>query len=398
MLGFAMLTLPTARDRLRFEDLQGLTMLGLMGFIDPPREEARRAIAECRSAGIAVKMITGDHVETARAIARQLDLADDPVAMSGAELERLSDAELMEVVGGVSVFARASPEHKLRIVRALQARGAIVAMTGDGVNDAPSLKQADVGTAMGLTGTEAAREASQMVLLDDNFASIVAAVNEGRTVYDNLRKVIAWTLPTNGGEAMLMVLAILAGFTLPMTATQILWINLVTTITLGLVLAFEPPETEVMQRPPRRADASLLSPFLLWRIVFVSLLFTGLMLLVFFGALARGEDVETARTLVVNMLVVGEIFYLFNVRYLHMRSLTLRGALGTPSVLLSVGAVVLAQFAFTYLPVMHEVFDTRSVSLFDGVIIVLLGVLLFAVLEAEKWIMKRLDWFEDLHS
>ncbi len=398
LLGFAMLTLPTARDRLRFEDLQGLTMLGLMGFIDPPREEARRAIAECRSAGIAVKMITGDHVETARAIARQLDLADDPVAMSGAELERLSDAELMEVVGGVSVFARASPEHKLRIVRALQARGAIVAMTGDGVNDAPSLKQADVGTAMGLTGTEAAREASQMVLLDDNFASIVAAVNEGRTVYDNLRKVIAWTLPTNGGEAMLMVLAILAGFTLPMTATQILWINLVTTITLGLVLAFEPPETEVMQRPPRRADASLLSPFLLWRIVFVSLLFTGLMLLVFFGALARGEDVETARTLVVNMLVVGEIFYLFNVRYLHMRSLTLRGALGTPSVLLSVGAVVLAQFAFTYLPVMHEVFDTRSVSLFDGVIIVLLGVLLFAVLEAEKWIMKRLDWFEDLHS
>ncbi len=398
LLGFAMLTLPTARDRLRFEDLQGLTMLGLMGFIDPPREEARRAIAECRSAGIAVKMITGDHVETARAIARQLDLADDPVAMSGAELERLSDAELMKVVGGVSVFARASPEHKLRIVRALQARGAIVAMTGDGVNDAPSLKQADVGTAMGLTGTEAAREASQMVLLDDNFASIVAAVNEGRTVYDNLRKVIAWTLPTNGGEAMLMVLAILAGFTLPMTATQILWINLVTTITLGLVLAFEPPETEVMQRPPRRADASLLSPFLLWRIVFVSLLFTGLMLLVFFGALARGEDVETARTLVVNMLVVGEIFYLFNVRYLHMRSLTLRGALGTPSVLLSVGAVVLAQFAFTYLPVMHEVFDTRPVSLFDGVIIVLLGVLLFAVLEAEKWIMKRLDWFEDLHS
>lgn len=398
LLGFAMLTLHEPQQRLSFGDLQGLTMLGLMGFIDPPRDEARRAIAECRSAGIAVKMITGDHVETARAIARQLDLADDPRALSGAELERLSDGELEQVAGGISVFARASPEHKLRIVRALQARGAIVAMTGDGVNDAPSLKQADVGTAMGLSGTEAAREASQMVLLDDNFASIVAAVNEGRTVYDNLRKVIAWTLPTNGGEAMLMILAILMGFTLPMTATQILWINLVTTITLGLVLAFEPPESDVMQRPPRSADASLLSPFLLWRVLFVSALFTGLMLFVFFGAQARGEDIETARTLVVNMLVVAEIFYLFNVRYLHMRSLTLRGALGTPAVLTAVGAVIVAQFAFTYLPVMHAVFDTRAVALVDGLIIVALGALLFVVLEAEKWVMTRAGWFEELRS
>lgn len=398
LLGFGMMRLAEPRERLRVEDLEGLTMLGLMGFIDPPRDEARQAIAECRSAGIAVKMITGDHIETARAIARQLDLADDPVAMTGAELESLSDAELEEVVGSVSVFARASPEHKLRIVRALQARGAIVAMTGDGVNDAPSLKQADVGTAMGLAGTEAAREASQMVLLDDNFASIVAAVHEGRTVYDNLRKVIAWTLPTNGGEAMLMVLAILLGFTLPMTATQILWINLVTTVTLGLVLAFEPPESEVMQRPPRRANASLLSPFLLWRVIFVSILFTVLMLAVFFVAQARGEDIATARTLVVNMLVVAEIFYLFNVRYLHMRSLTLRGALGTRAVLLAVGTVVFAQLAFTYLPVMHDIFGTKPVSLLDGIILILLGMVLFFVLELEKWVMKRLDWFEELHA
>ncbi|MFS0850776.1 HAD-IC family P-type ATPase [Novosphingobium panipatense] len=398
LLGFGMVRLPEPRERLRAQDLERLTMLGLMGFIDPPREEARQAIAECRSAGIAVKMITGDHVETARAIARQLDLAYDPVAMAGAELERLSDAELEDVVGRVSVFARASPEHKLRIVRALQARGAIVAMTGDGVNDAPSLKQADVGTAMGLTGTEAAREASQMVLLDDNFASIVAAVHEGRTVYDNLRKVIAWTLPTNGGEAMLMVLAILLGFTLPMTATQILWINLVTTVTLGLVLAFEPPETEVMQRPPRRADASLLSPFLLWRVIFVSILFTVLMLAVFFVAQARGEDIATARTLVVNMLVIAETSYLFNVRYLHMRSLTWRGALGTPAVLLAISGVLLAQLAFTYLPVMHDIFGTRSITLLDGAIIVALGVVLFVVLELEKWAMKHFDWFEELHS
>ena len=398
LLGFAMLALPGAPDRIRFEDLKSARMLGLMGFIDPPRDEARRAIAECRSAGIAVKMITGDHIETARAIARQLDLADDPKAMSGADVERMDDAELAQTVDTISVFARASPEHKLRIVRALQSRGAVVAMTGDGVNDAPSLKQADVGTAMGVAGTEAAREASEMVLLDDNFASIVAAVHEGRTVYDNIRKVIAWTLPTNGGEAIVIVAAILAGFALPMTATQILWINLVTSVTLGLALAFEPPEPEVMQRPPRRADASLLSPFLLWRVLLVSGLFSAVILLIFFGAQARGDDIATARTMVVNMLVVAEIFYLFTVRYLHMRSLTLRGLLGTPPVLIAIAAVTTAQLALTYVPVMNEMFDTRPLSLLDGVAIMLVGLVLFLALEGEKLLMRKLDLFEELRS
>ena len=270
-------------------------------------------------------------------------------------------------------------------------------MTGDGVNDAPSLKQADVGTARGVAGTEAAREASEMVLLDDNFASIVAAVHEGRTVYDNIRKVIAWTLPTNGGEAIVIVAAILAGFALPMTATQILWINLVTSVTLGLALAFEPPEPEVMQRPPRRADASLLSPFLLWRVLLVSGLFSAVILLIFFGAQARGEDIATARTMVV-MLVVAEIFYLFTVRYLHMRSLTLRGLLGTPPVLIAIAAVTTAQLAFTYIPVMNEIFDTRPLSLLDGVAIMLVGLVLFLALEGEKLLMRKLDLFEELRS
>ena len=298
----------------------------------------------------------------------------------------------------ISVFARASPEHKLRIVRALQSRGAVVAMTGDGVNDAPSLKQADVGTAMGVAGTEAAREASEMVLLDDNFASIVAAVHEGRPVYDNIRKVIAWTLPTNGGEAIVIVAAILAGFALPMTATQILWINLVTSVTLGLALAFEPPEPEGMQRPPRRADAALLSPFLLWRVLLVSGLFSAVILLIFFGAQARGDDIATARTMVVNMLVVAEIFYLFTVRYLHMRSLTLRGLLGTPPVLIAIAAVTTAQLALTYVPVMNEMFDTRPLSLLDGVAIMLVGLVLFLALEGEKLLMRKLDLFEELRS
>src|SRR3546814_66410 len=203
LLGFAMKRLDGPKERLDFPDLEaGVEPLGLMGFMDPPREEAVAALAECRSAGVMVKMITGDHAATALAIARQIDLADDPQVVTGPELERLSDKELQSLVRRVSVFARAPPEPKLRIVRALQAGGAIVAMTGDSVNDAPSLKQADVGTAMGIKGTEAARQAAEMVLLDDNFASIVAAVHEGRTVYDNIRKVIAWTLPTNGGETI----------------------------------------------------------------------------------------------------------------------------------------------------------------------------------------------------
>ncbi|RKF23027.1 cation-transporting P-type ATPase [Altericroceibacterium spongiae] len=396
LLGFAMLELPGAQERISFEDLEGLHMLGLMGFVDPPREEARRAIAECRSAGIAVKMITGDHVATAKAIARQLDLADDPQAMTGAELEQLSDAELEQVVPSISVFARASPEHKLRIVQALQTRGEIVAMTGDGVNDAPSLKQADVGTAMGVGGTEVAREAAEMVLLDDNFASIVAAVNEGRTVYDNIRKVIAWTLPTNGGEGITIVLAILAGFTLPMTATQILWINLVTAISLGLALAFEPPEPGVMARPPRRRDTPLLSPFLVWRVLLVSALFAGVALAIYFGALAMGDDLATARTMVVNMLVVAEIFYLFNVRYLHVASLSLRGIVGTPAVLLALAFVIAMQLAFTYLPFMQAVFDTRPLNWIQGSLIIGAGIVLFAFLEAEKLLMRHLGHIEDV--
>lgn len=396
LLGFAVKRLDMPQRRLSFADLEGgVELLGLMGFMDPPRDEVIDAIAECRSAGIDVKMITGDHAVTALAIARQIGLADAPEAMTGAELDGLSDEELRRRVPDVSVFARTSPEHKLRIVRALQADGAIVAMTGDGVNDAPSLKQADVGTAMGIKGTEAARQAAEMVLLGDNFASIVAAVHEGRTVFDNIRKVIAWTLPTNGGETVAVILAILVGFTLPMTATQILWVNLVTAATLGLVLAFEPPEPGVMDRPPRARDAPLLSPFLLWRVLLVSVLFASMVLAIFFGALGRGEDVATARTMVVNMLIVAEIFYLFNVRFLHMRSLSWRGALGTPAVAVAIGVVVTAQLAFTYLPFMNRIFDTRPLGLVDGVMILGLGVALLLLLEGEKLVVRRLGWFRE---
>jgi len=390
LLGFASLSFSGSAERIAHDDLTGARIIGLMSFIDPPREEAKVAIAECRSAGIAIKMITGDHGATALAIARQLELADDPQALTGAQIEAIDDDELSERVERVSVFARASPEHKLRIVRALRSHGHIVAMTGDGVNDAPSLKQADVGTAMGVTGTEAAREASEMVLLDDNFASIVAAVREGRTVYDNIRKVIGYTLPTSVSEATVVILAILAGFTLPLTATQILWINLVTAVTLGLVLAFEPPEPGVMNRPPRQRDAPLLTRLLLWRVGFVSVLFAATALLIFFGAQANGASIEKARTMTVNMLVVAEIFYLFSMRFLHTGSITLKGMIGTRPVLIALATVVVAQFAFTYLPFLQLVFETRPLTLVEGAIIIALGVVLFLILEIEKVIVRRL--------
>ncbi|HLS69610.1 MAG TPA: HAD-IC family P-type ATPase, partial [Kiloniellales bacterium] len=284
---------------------------------------------------------------------------------------------------------RTSPEHKLRIVRALQSTGAVIAMTGDGVNDAPSLKQADVGIAMGRKGTEAAKEASQMILLDDNFASIVAAVKEGRTVFDNIRKVVTWTLPTNGGEALTVIAAILFNFVLPMSATHILWINMVTTVTLGLVLAFEPTEPGIMKRPPRSPQEGILSPLLLWRVAFVSLIFASCALGIFFHVLGRGDSLDLARTMVVNMIVMLEVVYLFTVRYMHMTSFTWRGALGTKPVLIALILVAIAQFAFTYWPVMQQLFRTEPVALSDGILIVVVAALAMAIFEIEKHLARR---------
>ncbi len=399
VLAFGAKEMPAGSERISFEDLStGVCLLGLVGFIDPPRAEVKDAIAECRSAGIGVKMITGDHAATALAIARQLDLADDPRVLTGLELEKLPDTELEQAVVDVSVFARTSPEHKLRIVRALQAQGKIVAMTGDGVNDAPSLKQADVGVAMGIKGTEASKEAASMVLLDDNFASIVSAVREGRTVYDNIRKVISWEIPTNGGETLAVVLAILLGFALPMTATQILWVNLVLAATLGLVLAFEPTEPGAMLRRPRERGAPLLSPFLLWRVLLVSVLFAAVTLGIFFHVLAQGRSLEMARTMVVNMFIIAEIFYLFNVRYLHMTSLTWRGAIGTPAVLIAIGVLVIGQALFTYAPFMNAIFHSQPLGFADWVLLVACGMLLMLSLEVEKHVMRRLGWFSELNN
>jgi magnesium-transporting ATPase (P-type) len=378
---------PAAADKrsLSFDDAAGgFTLLGLVGLIDPLRPEAVAAVAECKAAGIAVKMITGDHGTTAAAIARQLGLHEQPRIVPGPDLDAIGSDRLRSLAGEVCVFARTSPTHKLRLVEALQADGAVVAMTGDGVNDAPALKRADVGVAMGGKGTEAAKQAAEMVLADDNFASIVAAVREGRTVYDNITKVIAWTLPTNGGEAFTIIGALLLGFALPMTPIQILWINMVTAIALGLTLAFEPTEPAAMARSPRAAQQPLLTGRLAWRIVFVSALFVLASFGVFSYAIDSGASIEKARTIVVNTIVVLEIFYLFSVRYVHGTSLSWRGALGTPAVLAGVGLVTIAQFAFTYLPVMQRVFVTEPLSLVDGLLILAVGLGLLIVVEIEK--------------
>jgi len=367
----------------------GLVLIGLAGFIDPPRDEAIAAVESCHAAGIRVVMITGDHALTARSIARRLGLAENPVVLTGRDLDAMDDAALGRAALETHVFARTTPEHKLRLVQALQAAGLTVAMTGDGVNDAPALKRADVGVAMGRKGTAAARDASEMVLADDNFASIVDAVREGRTVYDNLTKVIAWTLPTNGGEALTIIVAVLAGLALPITPVQILWVNMVTALALGLTLAFEPTEPGTMARPPRPAGEPLLERDVVWRVFSVSVLFVIGAYGVFYWSISRGLPIEAARTLVVNAIVAMEIFYLFSVRYVHGASLSWRGMLGTRAVLIGVATVTVLQVAFTYAPWLQLAFDTRALAVADGLVAVAVGVALFVVVEVEKIVRSR---------
>jgi magnesium-transporting ATPase (P-type) len=375
---------PHTRE-LDFADVeQGLVLLGLTGIIDPPRPEAIAAVERCRSAGVRVKMITGDHAGTAAAIGRQLGIGGEAPPVTGSEIEQLDDQALRELVRRVDVFARSSPEHKLRLVQALQANGEVVAMTGDGVNDAPALKRADVGIAMGVKGTAAAKEAAEMVLADDNFASIGHAVEEGRTVYDNLKKSVMFFLPINGGESGALIAAVLLGAVLPITPLQILWVNMVSSVALALALAFEPTEPNVMRRPPRPVAEPILSGFLLWRVALVAALFVAGIFGMFELALARGATLEEARTIAVNTLVAMEVFYLFSVRYLVSPAFTIEGVKGTPVVLLAVGVVVILQSLFTWAPVMHGLFDTRPLAVTEIAATIAVGLLVLVLLELEK--------------
>lgn len=373
-----------------------IEFLGFCGLIDPPRPEAQAAIAICKEAGVHVKMITGDHAATAKAIGQDLGLEHTSRVLEGHDIETMSDDDLRAQVLDVDIFARTTPEHKLRLVTALQAHGQVVAMTGDGVNDAPALKRADVGIAMGKGGTEAAREASEMVLIDDNFATIVDAVKEGRNVYDNLKKAMGFLLPVNGGESLAIVLALLFALTLPILPLQILWVNMVSSIALALALAFEPAERDIMRRPPRQKQEALISRFLLWRIVLVSVLFTIGIFAAFQWALANGYSESYARTFAVNTLVAMEVWYLFSVRYLRRGSLFKEGVKGTKAVLIAVSLVFVLQLAFTYSPVLQRLFQTESLLLVHGLATVLIGIAVFLILELEKALRQRMSVYQKL--
>jgi magnesium-transporting ATPase (P-type) len=370
-------------------DLPGtLVLLGLIGLLDPPRAEAIEAVKECHSGGIRVTMITGDHKVTAAAIARMLDIGDGQTAITGTEIEGMDTATLQDRVATVDVFARASPEHKLRLVKAIQANQQIVAMTGDGVNDAPALKKADIGVAMGIKGTEVTKEAAEMVLADDNFASIAAAVKEGRTVYNNVEKAILFMLPTNVAEASVIAVAIVVGFVMPITAPQILWVNMVTSVALGLVISFEPPESDVMLRPPRAVNRPLVTRFGLWRILFVGLTLVAFTLLAFFSMKSQGASDALARTVAVNALIMGQVFYLLNSRYLLDSSLSLTAHRGNKYLPLSIAAVVVLQWLFTYTTPFHRIFGNEAIPLRVWPWLVAGGLVFFFVVEAEKLVIR----------
>jgi P-type Ca2+ transporter type 2C len=379
----------TGDDKMRIDHEEigdHFTFLGLVGIIDPPRPEAIEAIKTCKNAGIKVKMITGDHVVTAKAIGDELGIGDGKGAISGTEIETMSDEELQKAAIEYDVFARTSPEHKLRLVQALQSQKMICAMTGDGVNDAPALKRADVGIAMGIKGTEVTKDSSEMVLADDNFASIANAVEEGRTIYDNLRKAILFIIPTNGAESFVIMAAVLMGLVLPITPVQILWVNMVTAVTLALALSFEPTEPGVMLRPPRDPDAPILDGYFIWRIAFVSFLIGGITLSMYYWLRQNGYDVDIARTIAVNTLVSGQLFYLYNCRRMNNPAIS-KGFFNNRFAFYASGILIVLQLIFTYAPFMNQLFGTNPHYFTYWVYPVTGGFIVFIFVELEKYLL-----------
>ncbi|GGP25287.1 cation-transporting P-type ATPase [Silvimonas amylolytica] len=371
------------------EDLKtGLQWLGVAAMMDPPRPEAISAIATCRSAGIEVKMITGDHPETAMAIARMLGMHRTDHVMTGAALEHMSDEELISASRDYDVFARTSPAHKLRLVKALQAQEHVVGMTGDGVNDAPALKQANVGIAMGIKGTEVTKEAADMVLADDNFSTIAAAVTEGRRLYDNLKKTILFVLPTNLAQGLIIVIALLAGSTIPLTPLQILWMNMATSTTLAFGLAFEPAEAGLMKRPPRKTNINILDLHGLWRIAMVGILIAGGAYWLEATLIAQGLEEAFIRTAVLQLLVTLQWVYMFNCREQTGFSLNLR-MFQNAALWITTGILAALQYAIIYSPTMNRIFGTAPLPASYWFMSLGVGAMIFVLIEAEKWLFGR---------
>jgi cation-transporting ATPase F len=387
VLAFARKRVDIGVDTINHSDVEGdMEFLGLQAMIDPPRPEAIIAVAACHQAGIDVKMITGDHALTAGNIACQLGIVGEnsaSLSVTGVQLAKMTPSELVEAALKYKVFARVTPENKLQLVKALQSEGHVVAMTGDGVNDAPALRRADIGVAMAMNGTEVARDAADMMLIDDNFATIPDAIEEGRGVFDNLKKFIVWTLPTNGGEGLVILLAVMLGVSLPLLPIHILWVNMTTAIFLGLMLAFEPREKGIMRRPPNQPNTPIIDATLMWRIVLVSTL----LCLTSFGLyefeLSLGASQEEARTVAVAMFVVGEAFYLLNCRSLKHSCFAV-GLNSNPWIWVGIGTMMFLQLLFTYVPIMNEWFSSAPISadawwrVFGG------GLLIFALVGLEK--------------
>jgi len=385
VLAFAMKPVPPDQQTLDHGDIdEKLVFLGLQGMIDPPRQEAIAAVKACQRAGIQVKMITGDHALTAGSIAQQMGLtrSDPPLVYTGQQLSQMNDAELAEAVEQSMVFARVAPEQKLRLVEALQSKGEVVAMTGDGVNDAPALKQSDVGVAMGITGTEVAKEAADMVLTDDNFASIEAAVEEGRTVYQNLLKAIAFILPVNGGESMTVLISVLFGRMLPILPVQILWLNMVNSVTMTVPIAFEPKSPGTMQRPPRRPDELLLSASLIRRILVISAFNWIVIFGLFEGVLQAAQNEALARSMAINALIFGRVVYLLSLgQFLPALIRRLKGQrepLGV-AIVLGIAAALFLQLLFTQWAPMNQIFDTAPMTLTQWLICLGIGLFMIPV-------------------
>ncbi len=377
-----------ADDAVRHHEIrQGLSFLGLQAMIDPARSEAADSVAACYRAGIQVKMITGDHPITALAIARQLGMRQTERVICGAELQTLAKSELPGLVEQCSVYARIAPEQKLELVQALLSNGHVVAMTGDGVNDAPALRQANIGVAMGLGGTEVAKESAAMILTDDNFSTIEAAIEEGRGVFDNLIKFIAWTLPTNLGEGLVITAAVFANVALPITPLQILWINMTTAVLLGLMLAFEPKEPGLMNRRPRDPRQPILTRHLIFRIILVGILLLAGAFGLFEWELSHGEPLAKARTVAVNVFVFCELFYLFNCRSLSY-SMFHVGVFSNPWLIFGVISMILLQLLFTYWPPMQRLFGSAAIEQEEWLLILIAGFGVYALVGLEKWLWR----------
>ncbi len=366
----------------------GLIFLGIAGMMDPPRPEAIDAIGACQQAGIRVKMITGDHPQTAMSIGGMLGIHNSAHAVTGYELEQMDDTALAEAAVTYDIFARTSPEHKLRLVKALQNKGEIVGMTGDGVNDAPALKQADVGIAMGIKGTEVTKEAADMVLTDDNFATIASAVQEGRRVYDNLKKTILFIMPTNLAQGLLIIVALLAGNLMPLTPVLILWMNMATSATLSFGLAFEAGESNIMRRPPRRPHENVMDGFAIWRVGFVGTLIAASAFMLEAWLQPRGHSPEFIRTVLLQTLVTAQWVYMLNCRVSDGFSLG-RGLLMNKGIWLVSGILLLLQLAIIYVPFLQMMFGTEALPLRYWGITLAIGVALFLIVEIEKPLTRK---------